>query len=77
MTPLVKRLEASGYLTRNRHPEDGRAVLAEITPAGREITERARKVITDAQFGLASLDEDQCRALTSILAAPRAAAGDF
>jgi DNA-binding MarR family transcriptional regulator len=77
VTPLVKRLEASGYLTRNKHPEDGRAVLAEITPLGREITERARAVITDAQFGLGSLDEEQCRALTAMLAAPRAAAGDF
>lgn len=77
VTPLVKRLEASGYLTRNRHPEDGRAVLAEITPAGREVTERAREVITDARFGLASLGEDECRELTRMLAAPRSAAGDF
>ena len=77
VTPLVKRLEASGYLTRNRHPEDGRAVLAEITPAGRRITERASSVITEARFGLGSLDEEQCRQLTAMLVAPRAAAGDF
>jgi DNA-binding MarR family transcriptional regulator len=77
VTPLVKRLETSGYLTRNRHPEDGRAVLAEITPAGRAVTEQASRVITEARFGLGSLQEDQCRALTAILAAPRAAAGDF
>jgi DNA-binding MarR family transcriptional regulator len=77
VTPLVKRLEASGYLTRNRHPEDGRAVLAEITPAGRAVTERASRILTDARFGLGALNEDECRTLTAMLAAPRAAAGDF
>lgn len=77
VTPLAKRLEASGYLARNRHPEDGRAVLAEITPAGRTVTERASRLITDARFGLGSLTDDQCRELTAILAAPRSAAGDF
>ncbi|QDP97031.1 MarR family transcriptional regulator [Microlunatus elymi] len=77
VTPLVKRLEAAGYITRTRHPEDGRAVLAEITPAGREITERASRIITDAKFGLGSLDEDQCRELTEVFVAPRHAAGDF
>lgn len=77
VTPLVKRLETSGYLTRNRHPEDGRAVLAEITPDGRAVTERASRLITDARFGLGSLSDDQCRELTAMLAAPRAAAGDF
>ena len=77
VTPLVKRLEVSGYLVRNRHPEDGRAVLAEITSAGRAVTERASGMITDAKFALGSLDDGQCRQLTAILAAPRAAAGDF
>lgn len=77
VTPLVKRLEACGYLTRNRHPEDGRAVLAEITPAGRDVIERASRLITEARFALGSLDEDQCRQLTAMLAGPRAAAGDF
>jgi len=77
VTPLVKRLEASGFLVRNRHPEDGRAVLAEITAAGRAVTEQASGVITDARFGLGSLGERQCRELTRLLAGTRAAAGDF
>jgi DNA-binding MarR family transcriptional regulator len=77
VTPLVKRLEASGLITRTRHPEDGRAVLAEITPKGRAITEQASKIITDARFALGSLDEDQCRSLTELLITPREAAGDF
>ena len=77
VTPLVKRLEAGGLITRTRHPEDGRAVLAEITPKGRAVTEQASKIITDAQFALGSLDEDQCRSLTQLLITPREAAGDF
>ena len=77
VTPLVKRLEQNGLITRTRHPEDGRAVLAEITPAGREITERASKIITDARFGLGALSDDECRELTAVLTRPRSAAGDF
>ena len=77
VTPLVKRLEASGYLVRRRHPEDGRAVLAEITQAGRAVTEQASRMITDAKFALESLDDAQCRDLTAMLASARAAAGDF
>ena len=35
VTSIVDRLEAAGLVVRRRHPEDGRAVLAEITePAG-------------------------------------------
>src|SRR3954462_5739388 len=35
VTPLIKRLEAAELLDRSRPPEDGRAVLASITPKGR------------------------------------------
>ena len=34
VTPLVKRLESAGLIQRTPHPEDGRAVLASITPRG-------------------------------------------
>lgn len=77
VTPLVKRLEAAGLIERNPHPEDGRAVLASITSRGRAVTEEATELITAAQFGLASLDEDSCDALTELLTRPRESAGDF
>ena len=32
VTPLVKRLEKAQLILRSKHPEDGRAVLAAITP---------------------------------------------
>ena len=77
VTPLVKRLEAAGLIERHPHPEDGRAVLASITPGGRAVTEQATDLITSARFGLASLDEEACDALTRLLTTPRESAGDF
>ena len=77
VTPLVKRLEAAQLLERSPHPEDGRAVLASITPKGRAVLRQATDAIVAARFGLDSLSEDECEQLTRLLTAPRAAAGDF
>lgn len=77
VTPLVKRLEAAELLQRTPHPEDGRAVLASITPQGRAVMEQATQLIVDARFGLGALSEQQCEDLTQLLTTPRAAAGDF
>jgi len=77
VTPLVNRLESAGLIVRNPHPEDGRAVLAAITPRGREVTEQATATITAARFGLSAMSEDDCDRLTALLTSPRAAAGDF
>ena len=77
VTPLVRRLEAAGLITRRRHPEDGRAVLAAITPDGHRVMTAATDVIVNAKFGLAAMTEEQCEELTALLVAPRAAAGDF
>jgi len=77
VTPLVKRLEAAELITRTRHPEDGRAVLAALTPKGKMVLEQATEVILDAQFALDSMSEDDCDRLTELLLIPRRAAGDF
>ena len=77
VTPLVQRLEAAGLLTRTRHPEDARAVLAAITPKGREVTEQATQVIVEARFALEAMSEPACDQLTEILTPVRSAAGDF
>ncbi len=34
LTPLLKRLEAAGHITRHRDPDDERRVLVALTPAG-------------------------------------------
>jgi DNA-binding MarR family transcriptional regulator len=77
VTPLVKRLENAELIKRSPHPEDGRAVLAAITPRGRQVMEQATKTIVEAQFALPSMTESDCDALTGLLRPPRAAAGDF
>ena len=44
LTPLLKRLEEQGLITRTRDPEDQRRVVIELTDAGRGLRERAAKV---------------------------------
>src|ERR1700683_549996 len=41
LTPLLKRLETMGHLTRQRDPEDERQVRVRLTPQGRSVRERA------------------------------------
>lgn len=77
VTSLVRRLAEAGLIERIAHPEDGRAVLARLTDAGREVLARATAVVTEAEFGLGSLDEESSAQLSRLLRAPRAAAGDF
>ncbi|MCX6397504.1 MAG: MarR family transcriptional regulator [Propionibacteriales bacterium] len=77
VTPIVDRLESAGLVRRVPHPEDRRAVLAEITEAGRALVEQATADLLDAGFGMASLDDDQLRGLSELLRPVREAAGDF
>ena len=77
VTSIVDRLEKAGLVIRKPHPEDGRAVLAEITDRGRELVEEATKALLDADFGLDALDEAGLRALSGLLRPVRKAAGDF
>jgi DNA-binding MarR family transcriptional regulator len=44
LTPLLKRMEAAGWLTRTRAADDERRVIVGLTPAGRRLRERARVV---------------------------------
>jgi MarR family transcriptional regulator, organic hydroperoxide resistance regulator len=41
LTPLLKRMEAMGHLTRQRDAEDERQVRVRLTPQGRSVRERA------------------------------------
>ncbi len=44
MTKMLKRLEQLGLVERAPHPEDGRATLVALTPAGVELQEQIFKV---------------------------------
>src|SRR5882757_8979338 len=41
LTPLLKRLEALGHITRQRDPEDERQVRVRMTPQGRSVRDQA------------------------------------
>ncbi|ANE78069.1 MarR family transcriptional regulator [Mycobacterium adipatum] len=52
LTPILKRLEAMGYLTRRRSAEDERQVLISLTDAGRALREQGLEMDLVAATGL-------------------------
>jgi DNA-binding MarR family transcriptional regulator len=44
LTPLLKKLEAAGYLKRYRKPEDERLLVVAITEDGLALREEAEKI---------------------------------
>jgi DNA-binding MarR family transcriptional regulator len=77
VTSIVRGLVASGFVVRRRHPRDGRAVLAEITPRGREVVEAATEALVAAEFALSALTERQLAQVSALLRPVRHNAGDF
>jgi DNA-binding MarR family transcriptional regulator len=73
----VDRLEAAGHVVRRPHPDDGRAVLAEITDSGRAVVEAATADLVGARFALAGVPAEQLRELSAMLKPLRHVAGDF
>ncbi|GAA2864425.1 MarR family winged helix-turn-helix transcriptional regulator [Nonomuraea rubra] len=74
MSPLLKRLEALGYIRRERSSKDERALAVTLTPEGRALREQAEKIppaIVD-RLGM-SLGElqDLHESLTRVIAAAR------
>jgi DNA-binding MarR family transcriptional regulator len=72
LSPLLKRLEAIGYVTRRRDPRDERALAVELTEEGRALREQALLVPSAimARLGM-SAEELQAlhRSLTRVIAA--------
>ena len=77
VTSIVQRLVAQDLVVRRQHPDDKRLVLAEITPAGRELVERATADLVAADFGLEALADAERSALSELLRPIRSIAGDF
>jgi DNA-binding MarR family transcriptional regulator len=77
VTSIVRRLTEDELIVRVPHPEDGRGVLAEITPKGRALVEAATKDLVAADFALESLSESQLAELSALLRPVRRDAGDF
>ncbi|MGW4800263.1 MarR family winged helix-turn-helix transcriptional regulator [Nonomuraea sp. NPDC004297] len=76
LSPLLKRLEALGYLRRERSSKDERALAVTLTPTGRALRAQAEQIppAIVARLGM-SLDELQGlhESLTRVIAAARRA----
>ena len=71
MTPLLKRLEAEGLLSRTRSREDERVVVVELTDTGRALQEKAKDV-PQCILGASGMALEQLRKLQGDLIALRA-----
>jgi DNA-binding MarR family transcriptional regulator len=76
LSPLVKRLESAGLVTRRREPSDERILAVTLTDAGRQLRAEAERVppaiVTRLGMELAELEELH-GALTRVIAAAREA----
>jgi DNA-binding MarR family transcriptional regulator len=74
LSPLVKRLEASGLVTRERDPRDVRALAVSLTAKGRRLRSRAERIppaiLDRLGMGLGEL-EDLRDGLTRLIDASR------
>ena len=66
ITPLLKRLEVRGMVTRMRDPNDERRVLVNLTPAAEQIREQVWG-ISDRIKSACRMDESSLKALRDTL----------
>jgi DNA-binding MarR family transcriptional regulator len=71
LSPLLKRLEASGLVTRRRRPDDERTVEITPTPKGRTLEREAKRVPVEMSkvMGISQADERKLRSLLRKLTA--------
>ena len=74
LSPLLKRLEAIGYLRRERDPADERSLAITLTESGRDLRSRAEQIPPAVVSRLGMPIEDLKRlhaSLTQVIAAAR------
>ena len=76
VTNAIDRLEAAELCRRTSHPDDARATLAEITPKGRKLFDRAVAELNVKLFGAVGLSEDELNQLVRLVRKIRVGAGD-
>jgi DNA-binding MarR family transcriptional regulator len=70
LTPLLKRMQAAGFVERSRNPDDERQVFIELTELGKALEERTA-CLGPAVFGNLSMPVDQIHRLTDEVKALR------
>ncbi len=77
VTNAVQRLEQDALVERRTNPNDGRSVLAAITPAGRSLVEDCTGRLNAEVFSIVPIPPEQQRRVFAALKAVRKAFGDF
>ena len=79
LSPLVKRLETSGFVRRDRDPRDERSLAIALTDEGRALRDRAERIPAGI-VGRLDMDLDELTALhgalTRVIGASRRALAD-
>jgi DNA-binding MarR family transcriptional regulator len=70
ITPMVKRLEAGGFVTRQRNPKDEREVIVSLTKKGRSL-ETQTACLTEALMERSGLTADELTSLNEHVRALR------
>ena len=66
LTPVIKKLESKGYISKTRSKTDERSVTVEITPEGKKLRDKAVS-IPSKMGGCVSLSEKDAKELYRIL----------
>ncbi len=77
VTSTSDRLVRDGLIVREPHPHDGRAAMLALTPAGRELVERATAALNTEVFTNPGISPEDASDLVAIVARLRKDAGDF
>lgn len=67
LTPLLKRLEKEGYVTRKRSEGDERVTLISITKKGNELKEKCKDIPLKLSESGSPLDEKEAKELYGLL----------
>ena len=59
LTPLLKKLESKGYITRSRCKEDERNLIIQITDTGDKLKEKAAQIPGDMTEKWVNISEDE------------------
>lgn len=66
LTPLLKKLEHKGYITRTRSTKDERNLIIRITPAGEKLRDKALSVPEEIRLCV-NISEEESRMLYDLL----------
>src|SRR5690606_1297180 len=76
VTNLIDRLERDGFVERVPHATDRRAMLARLTPSGRDVAEKATMGLNETRFGLDGMSDTELKQLVRVIRKMRYHAGD-